>query len=1156
MKNTDDMSDAENLRQKAEDLTKKTSQEVESQASKTENLRIIKELKKHQVELEMQNMELLLAKERAEVIAQRYSDLYNYAPNGYFTLSADGKIIDLNVNGEKMLHKERSSLINCQFELFISIETLPIFRKFIDKIFNEKNNENCVVILSNEGCSPICIHLTGNILSTGEKCLVTAVNISDISELPNLNEVLLSSLPYPAMYIRGKDRVILAANKIAVDLGVTIGGYCWREFGKSEFISDKEKQISEVFPQFVPNDYGIKCSFCLADKCTSSFPSQNNPEVNAFGQIWDTYWIKVGNDIFLHYSIDITDRKRVEAERKFLSAAVENSDNFVVVKDLNLRIVAANKAWLFLSGNTSIQDVLGKTDAEVFGIQSNSEQIKTYMEDDKSAQNLCQGECIVREEFITLANGKKITVITKKYPIFDNDGKLFCTGTVATDITERKQAESQLIRNLKFTETLLKSTPIPIFLKDANGFYTGCNEAFSEQTGFTNENIKGKTDMDLWEIHQAKIYQQKDLELLSNPEYQTYESQLTNKENEIRDVIFAKNVFQDENGQISGIVGTYIDITEIKLTENALRKSEQMLLTVLDHFPGVVFWKDRNSNYLGCNQEFALGAGLKNPSEIVGKNDFDLPWGDNEGLNYRADDIEVMENGKTKLHIVETQHQIDGKLIWFDTCKIPIRESNGEVIGVIGVSNDITNWKITEDALIASEEKYRTVANYTNDWEFWINQNENFLYCSPSCEKITGYKSIDFIKNPQLIFEIVFPDDLKIIQEHRHQEKMAQSINNELVFRIIRLDGEIRWIGHVCQSVFNKSGEFIGIRGSNRDITKRKETEQQLISSEHKYKLLSENITDGIFICRNGCFEYVNQAMNDIFGYDVDELDGLKLLHLVKPESQGYLEKFIISNSLFNLTKNIEIDCIKKDATTIYVELLLNYVANEKVIYGVVHDITQKRQIQQKSILKAIIQTEEKEKAHFSKELHDGLGPLLSTIKLYLQWTLRLKSIKKRNEIIYKAETIVEDALSTVKEISNKLSPHLLAHYGLSSALQSFVNKIEETSAINIVFESNLTRRIDMEIEAAIYRAMIECINNTIKYANAENIYISVNDIGSQIQINFKDNGKGFNLNETMNEQKGLGLFNLQNRIQTIGGQIDMKSEIGHGVNYQIIIPL
>jgi PAS domain S-box-containing protein len=463
---------------------------------------------------------------------------------------------------------------------------------------------------------------------------------------------------------------------------------------------------------------------------------------------------------------------------------------------------------------------------------------------------------------------------------------------------------------------------------------------------------------------------------------------------------------------------------------------------------------------------------------------------------------------------------------------------------------------LTENALKESEETFRTVANYTNDWEFWIDQQGNFQYCSPSCEEITGYSAAEFLQNPRLLSDIVFPDDQIVFQYHKQMEEALIDVHQEIQFRIIKANGQIRWVGHVCKYVFDEIGNYTGIRGSNRDITKRKETEHELKTSKRKYKLLSLNITDGVFICKNAKFDYVNKGMNAIFGYEYSELKGKPFLDLILPLFHENLDSFVNNNSHTNQILNIEIECYKKDLSIIVVEVFLNYVADEKSIYGVAHDITEKKHIQKKNILKAIIQTEEKEKAHFSKELHDGIGPLLSTIKLYLQWTIRLKSIKKRNEIILKAEAIVEDALETVKEISNKLSPHLLANYGLTSALQSFTNKIGETTAINITVESNVSRRIDVEIEAAIYRAMIECINNTIKYANATNIYILLNDIGSQIQINYRDNGIGFNLEETKAAQKGLGLFNLQNRIQTIGGEIEMHSEIGQGVNYQFIVPL
>ena len=322
-----------------------------------------------------------------------------------------------------------------------------------------------------------------------------------------------------------------------------------------------------------------------------------------------------------------------------------------------------------------------------------------------------------------------------------------------------------------------------------------------------------------------------------------------------------------------------------------------------------------------------------------------------------------------------------------------------------------------------------------------------------------------------------------------------------------------------------------------------------------KYSLLSANISDGIFIYKNGAFEYVNSAMNHIFGYQDDEFTEMNLKQLVINDNLGELEFIDHMKAPISQIRNVELECIRKDKSAVFVEFLFNYVAKEKVIYDVAHNITDKKQIQ-KNIVKAIIQTEEKERSHFSKELHDGVGPLLSAIKLYLQWSGRTKNEESRQEIIFKAEEILEETLITVKEISNKLSPHLLTNHGLVSAIQSFLNKLEETSAINITFEHRVNGRLDSEIEAAIYLAVIECINNTIKYAEAKNITINLSDLDNQLQLQYRDDGIGFNLNEALAVKKGLGLFNLQNRIQNIGGIITLQSEPGKGVDYQIIVDI
>ena len=198
-------------------------------------------------------------------------------------------------------------------------------------------------------------------------------------------------------------------------------------------------------------------------------------------------------------------------------------------------------------------------------------------------------------------------------------------------------------------------------------------------------------------------------------------------------------VKKDSNGAPLICTGFVYDITDKKRAEERLLKSENMLQMVLDNFPGVVFWKDRQSNYLGCNQSFATGAGLKYPSEIVGKTDLEMPWTSTETNNYLKDDMAVMECAKARLHIIELFRQFDGQVKWIDTSKLPLRDSNNQVIGVIGVSNDISTLKLAEQELI----------NTNNELAFQNEEKEK-----RAAELVITNKELVFLaSNLQLVHE-------------------------------------------------------------------------------------------------------------------------------------------------------------------------------------------------------------------------------------------------------------------------------------------------------------------------------------------------------------------------------------------------------------------
>lgn len=169
------------LRQKAEELlNKKLQLESDSNFSQAETLKLIHELEVYQIELEMQNEELLLAKEQAELATEKYSELYDFAPSGYFTLSKDGKVIDVNLTGSNMLGKERIKLRNSQFGFFVSDDTKNIFNLFLEKIFKSKVRESCEVNLLPNDKSVFYGYLTGMVSGDGEQCHITVVDITEL----------------------------------------------------------------------------------------------------------------------------------------------------------------------------------------------------------------------------------------------------------------------------------------------------------------------------------------------------------------------------------------------------------------------------------------------------------------------------------------------------------------------------------------------------------------------------------------------------------------------------------------------------------------------------------------------------------------------------------------------------------------------------------------------------------------------------------------------------------------------------------------------------------------------------------------------------------------------------------------------------------------
>jgi len=258
--------------------------------------------------------------------------------------------------------------------------------------------------------------------------------------------------------------------------------------------------------------------------------------------------------------------------------------------------------------------------------------------------------------------------------------------------------------------------------------------------------------------------------------------------------------------------------------EEAVRQSRNMLAHILNSVPQAVFWKDRNSVYLGCNDVFARILGLGEPEEIVGKTDFDFPWTRKDAAIYIADDREVMESNRAKFHMPETIHNEKGTFLWFDTSKVPLTDSSGRVYGVLGVFEDITERKQAEE----ERQNLRKAVEQSANTVVVTDTKGRIEYVNPAFEKSTGYTTAEAIGN-----------NPRVLKSGEQDTAFYQCLWTTIIsgkiwrgeFHNRRKDGSLYWESATISPVHNDQGKIVHFIAVKEDITQRKAMESNLLEA-------------------------------------------------------------------------------------------------------------------------------------------------------------------------------------------------------------------------------------------------------------------------------------------------------------------------------------
>jgi PAS domain S-box-containing protein len=402
------------------------------------------------------------------------------------------------------------------------------------------------------------------------------------------------------------------------------------------------------------------------------------------------------------------------------------------------------------------------------------------------------------------------------------------TRQLENELETRKKTEMALKASEERFQLLFNQAPLGYQSLDIDGNFIEVNQKWLDTLGYSREEVTGKWFGDFL----SPAYQdgfRKRFPIFKAQGFIHSEFEMVHKDGRKLFIAFEGKIGYDIQGEFKQTHCILQDVTQRKESDEKLRKSEQMLNTVLNNFPGIVFWKDTNSVFLGCNQSFATGAGLRSPADIIGKTDLDLPWKLTEAEKYRADDSEVINSGVPKMHIIELQHRDNNRLIWLDTSKIPILGPDGQVIGVIGVSSDITERKQAEIQLRESEEKYRNMfADNPQPMLIYDLENLAFLEVNQSAINHYGYSKEEFLC--MTIADIRPSEDLSLFWEEIERTRRGESQTGE--WRHIKKNGEVIIVEIKAHSmVFNgRSARHVLIN----DITERKKVQEELIVAKEK----------------------------------------------------------------------------------------------------------------------------------------------------------------------------------------------------------------------------------------------------------------------------------------------------------------------------------
>lgn len=862
---------------------------------------------------------------------------------------------------------------------------------------------------------------------------------------------------------------------------------------------------------------------------------------------------------------DITERKKIEEEirqsnSRFEMIALATND---AVWDWDLE---TGKLW----GNHVHQHLYGLTTSDP--VASEREWTERIHPDDRERTIQSRAESLLSDKNVFTSEYRFLTkensyqdVYDRCYIVRNKEGQPIRRMGSMMDITERKLAEEQLNKSNKKYASLVNTIDGIVWEADAQSFeFNFVSQQAERLLGYPVKMWINSPTFWADHIHPDDRKQAVDFCVKStrNKKSHEFEYRMIAADGStvwLRDIV---TVIVEDDIPVK-LRGVMIDITQKREADEAILKTNARFQVMSKATSDIIWDRNMSDESIWWNDNYYSLLGIKKLKEIASIND----WYDRihpDDLSRVKKEVENGLRGSETFWTYEYRFaKADGSYLHFLDRTFVMRNMDGQAYRMIGSMVNMTPMHEAQRVVAESENRLRTIFETEPECIKLLSRKNELLDMNPAGLAMIEADSLEEVKGKSIL-------GIVAAKFKKSFAKLTQDVfegkPGTMEFEIIGLKGTHRFMETHAVPFKNTNGEIISLLGVTRDVTEKKKIEIEIKQNEEKYKTLVEQAIDAIALYdETGKVLDVNTGSVNLLGYTKEELIGMSLKEILTEE------EIVLNPVRYDILQKGK-STIKqrrmrrKDSSIVETEVRSQRLPDGRFL-SVIRDLTERIEAEReltesyeaiRNLTAHIQNIREEERTSIAREIHDELGQQLTVLKMDVSW-LRKKMGVSDEVVKHKFIDLIamlDETVNTVRRISSELRPSLLDDLGLVAAMEWQLGEFEKRSGLNASFiHSGEDLQLPDLIRTALFRIFQESLTNVARHADADLVTVTITKKNDKLVLSIADNGKGFD-KQKVSEKKTLGILGMKERVLMIGGEYEIKSNLGQGTEVFVQIPL